>query len=102
MSGLAMGADGAIGSTYNFMADKFVKIDALMKEGKIEEAREVQNVANKIIVALIKVGVMQAEKEVLNQLGFDFGICRRPFSAPTDEEKEFIKREIMPSLTAFK
>ena len=102
MSGLAMGADGAIGSTYNFMADKFVKIDALMKEGKIEEAREVQNVANKIIVALIKVGVMQAEKEVLNQLGFDFGICRRPFSAPTDEEKEFIKREIMPNLTAFK
>ena len=45
---------------------------------------------------------MKAEKEVLNQLGFDFGICRRPFSEPTDEEKEFIKREIMPNLTAFK
>ena len=102
MSGLAMGADGAIGSTYNFMADKFVKIYNLMKENKIDEAREIQNSANKIITALIKVGVMQAEKEVLNQLGFDFGICRRPFSEPTAEEKEFIKREIMPNLTAFK
>ena len=102
MSGLAMGADGAIGSTYNFMADKFVKIYNLMKENKIDEAREIQNSANKIITALIKVGVMQAEKEVLNQLGFDFGICRRPFSEPSAEEKEFIKREIMPNLTAFK
>ena len=102
MSGLAMGADGAIGSTYNFMADKFVKIYNLMKENKIDEAREIQNSANKIITALIKVGVMQAEKEVLNQLGFDFGICRRPFSEPTEEEKEFIKREIIPNLTAFK
>ena len=26
LGGLAMGADGAIGSTYNFMADKFLKI----------------------------------------------------------------------------
>ena len=99
MSGLAMGADGAIGSTYNFMADKFVKIDALMKEGKIEEAREVQNIANKIIVALIKVGVMQAEKEVLNQLGFDFGVCREPFGEPTDDQKALIAKEIIPYVT---
>ena len=102
MSGLVMGADGAIGSTYNFMADKFVKIDALMKEGKILEAREIQNVANKIITALIKVGVMKGEKEVLNQLGIDFGDCRRPFGVLSDEEKDYIKREIMPFLTAFK
>jgi N-acetylneuraminate lyase len=53
MSGLAMGADGAIGSTYNFMADKFVKIYNLMKENKIEEAREIQNSANKIITVKI-------------------------------------------------
>ena len=45
---------------------------------------------------------MKAKKELLNQRGFDFGICRRPFSQPSAEEKEFIKREIMPNLTAFK
>ena len=84
------------------MADKFVKIYSLFSEGKLDEARKIQNEANKIITILCKIGVMQAEKEVLNQLGFDFGICRRPFSEPTAEEKEFIKREIMPNLTAFK
>lgn len=96
MAGLSMGADGGIGSTYNFMADKFVKIQSLFNENKITEAQEVQKEANKIISILCKIGVMQAEKEVLNQLGFDFGICRKPFGTPTDEEKELIRKEILP------
>ena len=98
MAGLSMGADGGIGSTYNFMADKFVKICNLFLENKIEEAQKIQREANKIITVLCKIGVMQAEKEVLNQLGFDFGVCRRPFGVPTDEEKELIKKEILPYL----
>ena len=96
LAGLAMGADGGIGSTYNFMADNFVKIQGLFKENKMEEARAVQQVANKIITILCKIGVMQAEKEVLNQLGFNFGVCRAPFGVPTDEEKELIRKEIIP------
>ena len=98
LAGLSMGADGGIGSTYNFMADKFVKIQKLFKENKIEEAQAIQKDANKIITILCKIGVMQAEKEVLNQLGFDFGVCRPPFGAPTEEEKELIKKEILPLL----
>lgn len=98
MAGLSMGADGGIGSTYNFMADKFVKIHELFKHNKIKEAQFLQKEANKIISILCKIGVMQAEKEVLNQLGFDFGICRKPFSIPTNEEKELIRKEILPYL----
>ena len=52
LSGIAMGADGGIGSTYNFMADKFVLIRKLFLEGKIEEAKQVQNEANRIISVL--------------------------------------------------
>jgi N-acetylneuraminate lyase len=96
LAGLSMGADGGIGSTYNFMADKFVKIKSLFEKGKIEEAQEIQKEANKIITILCKIGVMQAEKEVLNQLGFDFGICRHPFGEPTAEQKELISKEIIP------
>ena len=98
ISGLSIGADGGVGSTYNFMADKFVKIQKLFKENKIEEAQLIQREANKIITILCKIGVMQAEKEVLNQLGFDFGICRKPFGVPSSEEKELIKKEILPYL----
>lgn len=80
------------------MADKFVKIYDLFKNNRNEEAQQIQKEANKIITILCKIGVMQAEKEVLNQLGFDFGNCRPPFGIPTDEEKELIKNEIMPVL----
>ncbi len=94
MAGLSMGADGGIGSTYNFMAEKFVKMLELFRNGEIEQAQQIQKEANRIITILCKIGVMQAEKEVLNQIGFDFGICRHPFKAPTDEEKEIIRKEI--------
>lgn len=96
LAGLSMGADGGIGSTYNFMADKFVKIKTLFEAGKIDEAKEIQKEANKIITVLCNIGVMQAEKEVLNQLGFDFGVCRHPFGEPTAEQKALISKEIIP------
>jgi DNA-directed RNA polymerase subunit N (RpoN/RPB10) len=42
---------------------------------------------------------MQAEKEVLNQLGFHFGCCRRPFAQPTEEQKALIAKEILPFIS---
>lgn len=96
LAGIAMGADGGIGSTYNFMADKFVAMQRLMQENRVEEARQMQKQVNRILQVLYQVGIMQAEKEVLNQLGFDFGICRKPFGEPTPEQKALIAREIIP------
>ena len=93
-----MGAKGGIGSTYNFMADKFVQIKKLYEAGDIAAAQEIQREANRIITVLCKIGVMMAEKEVLNQLGFDFGECRRPFSGPTAEQKALIHDEIVAKL----
>lgn len=95
LAGLSMGADGGIGSTYNFMADKFVKIKELFEKNDMFGAYEIQKEANRIITVLCKIGVMQAEKEVLNQLGFDFGVCRHPFREVTEEEKQLINREIV-------
>jgi len=96
LAGLSMGADGGIGSTYNFMADKFVKIRSLFQAGDIAAAQEVQKEANRIIAILCEIGVMQTEKEVMNQLGMDFGVCRRPFRELTDAEKARVRDEIIP------
>lgn len=98
LAGLSMGADGGIGSTYNFMAEKFVKIAALVKENRLAEAQQIQKEANRIITVLCKVGVMQGEKEVLNQLGFALGDCRPPFAPLTAEQKELVRREIVERL----
>ena len=94
LSGLAMGADGGIGSTYNFMADKYIEIYRLFAMNKLDEARAIQQECNRIITALCKVGVMEGEKEVLCQMGFDFGHARAPFSILTDEQKKFLRDTI--------
>ncbi len=94
LSGLAMGADGGIGSTYNYMAEKFIAIKALCDEGRFAEALPIQREANRIITILFEVGGMQMNKEVLCQMGFDFGTPRTPFSPLTDAQKEHIRREV--------
>ena len=98
LAGLAMGADGAIGSTFNLMAEKFIEIQKLFKENKIEEARAVQKQANVIIQALCKVGVMQGEKAVMDALGFDMGPARAPFAPLSDAQKKELLDTVMPLL----
>ena len=96
LAGISMGADGAIGSTYNFMADKFVEIHRLFMNHEIDKAQKLQKEANRYITLLCRMGVMQGEKEILNQIGFDFGICRPPFGELTAEDKKVIAEEIVP------
>ncbi len=98
LQGLTAGADGGIGSTYNFMADKFVKIRELFNEGRLDEARAIQHEANEIIRVLIKVGVNAGEKAVLNLLGLDFGGVRKPFKDCPKEDLILIEKEILPRL----
>ena len=98
LSGIAMGADGGIGSTYNFMAEKFIKIMQLYKEGKVDEAYAIQKDANKILSVLCKVGIMQSEKAVLNLMGFDFGKARAPFGELSSDDMKAIEEIVMPLL----
>ncbi|MDY6017377.1 MAG: N-acetylneuraminate lyase [Oscillospiraceae bacterium] len=92
LGGLSMGADGAIGSTYNFMADRFLKIYDEFHNGNIEKAQKIQNGANEIIAEMIKYGVFQCEKAVLTHMGIDMGPCRRPFLPISKEGFEAMKK----------
>jgi N-acetylneuraminate lyase len=98
LGGLAMGATGAIGSTFNFMAEKFVSIYELFKAGKVSEAQKAQNEANEVIAVLGKVGVFQGEKYALELQGIDAGPCRKPFKPITDEGKRMLRTAIERNL----
>ena len=98
LAGLSMGADGAIGSTFNFMAEKFIKIRQLFLQNDVEGAQKIQREANAIIQSLCKVGVMQGEKAVLDALGFDFGSARAPFEPLTEEQKKGLLDVVLPLL----
>ncbi|MCM0649348.1 N-acetylneuraminate lyase [Clostridium swellfunianum] len=92
LGALAMGAKSAIGSTFNFMSEKFIKIDKLFKEGNISEAQEVQAKANEIIDALIKVGVNQGVKYALEIQGIECNGSRRPFRSLTEDDKKLLEK----------
>jgi N-acetylneuraminate lyase len=84
---LTMGASGAIGTTYNFMAAHFVQIYAAYQRGDIASARELQFAANRVIKALTSVPVIAGMKVILRRMGFDCGFPRRPLRPLTLEEE---------------
>ena len=98
LAGLSMGVDGAIGSTYNFMANKFVKLMNHFKSGTIQEAQRIQAEANEIIEALIRVGVMPGEKAVLSALGIPMGNCRDPFGKLEGDALKGLLDLVLPKL----
>ena len=92
ISGLIMGADGGIGSTYGAMPELILKLWALTKEGKLDDARQLQYDVDNIIYALCapKCNMYASIKEVLRRReGLDIGGVRAPLvnCAPADEEK---------------
>ena len=100
LGGLAMGADGAIGTTYNFMGSLFVALYKAFKEGRIAEAQALQVRANIVIDGLIELGVFPATKGFLKLMGVDCGGCRAPFRAlvPADWPRieEMIATHLQP------
>lgn len=83
LSGLAAGAIGGIGGTYAAMPELFLKVRELFLEGKMEEARVIQNEICRIIYKLCSAhGNMYAViKEVIRmQGGPDIGGVRAPLA----------------------
>jgi N-acetylneuraminate lyase len=92
LAGLSMGAWGAIGSTFNFMADKFLAIKKAFDGKDMGAAFRLQEEANTVLEALIKTGsVFAAEKYVLSVLGCPVGECRRPFKPLSDDNKRMLR-----------
>ena len=84
LSGLSAGADGGIGTTYNFMPEMFLSIFELFNNGRMKEANAVQSLANKIIAEVVSRGTLSASKQMINFSGLDYGVCREPL-LPLDE-----------------
>ena len=86
-----LGVDGAIGSTFNVNGIRARQIFDLAREGKIEEAREIQHVTNDLISAILSNGLYATLKELLKLSGVDAGYCRKPMALTTDAQVEEAK-----------
>ena len=102
LGGLAMGAIGGIGGTYGAMPELYLKIRELFLAGKMEEAREIQNEACRIIYKMCSThGNMYAViKAILRkQGGPDCGGVRLPL-APLTAADEAIVDEVAAMIAA--
>ncbi|MGL4902741.1 N-acetylneuraminate lyase [Cetobacterium sp.] len=91
LSATVLNVDGAIGSTYNVNGLNAKKIFTLAKEGKIDEARELQRKANDMIEAVIGNGLFQTLKELLKCQGVSAGFCKEPLGKLSPEKVERAK-----------
>lgn len=87
LAGLAIGAKGAIGTTYNFMGDLYVAMCSAVERCDLLEARKLQTIANEIIEVILEVGVMPGSKALLEIMGVEVGISLPPFRRIDDHEK---------------
>lgn len=95
ISGIAFGADGLIGSTYNVLANLFIAIWNLGQKGDMESARKMQQTANRFIFTLIKHNLMPSLKQTLEFAGVPGGIARRPFQLMDDKAAFALKQDYL-------
>jgi N-acetylneuraminate lyase len=94
LCGLAMGADGGIGTTYNLMPRVFVRIYESFRCGDMAAAQENQFKANRLIALILKYGVLASMKEMLSIMGFDAGYCTVPLKRLSAEESAGLRKEL--------
>ena len=87
-----MGANAGIGGTYGTMPELFVKLNELIENNKIEEAKTLQYKINDVIFDLLSCDSLYgAAKQVISiRFGIDAGQPRSPF-LPVKKDEKVIK-----------
>ena len=93
-----LGADGAIGSTFNFTLPLFTKIEAAYSAKDYELAQKLQRQANNIMQALVSCSLFPSIKHILKTQGLDCGSCRRPFPTLNDAQKAYIEKVVAENM----
>lgn len=95
ISGLAMGADGAIGGTYGVMPEVYLKIYELCQAGDYAAARKLQYEADAVIYTMgsCRGNLYAVMKEIIKKReGIDLGGVRKPLTAVEDGDMATIEK----------
>ncbi len=85
---LAMGADGAIGTTVNDFPEYYIRIDAYVKAKNLDAARQTQSAMNELLEHFMEIGYFPSAKHILRYTGIDAGDCRPPVLPLTREQRK--------------
>lgn len=96
LAGAAVGSHGAIGTTYNYYADKYILARDLFMQGKNAEALEIINKLNSITECIISTtSLIAATKYIMSLQGLDIlPLAREPFSPLTQQDMTRIREAL--------
>lgn len=97
LGGRLMGADAGIGGTYGTMPELFVKLDELVNNNKIEEAKALQFKINDVVFDLLSCASLYGAAKQVISLRFNVkaGQPRSPFlPVPCDDKVKAIANKI--------
>lgn len=94
LSSLIAGANGAVGSTYNYAAPLYNQIIDAYKSGELELARSLQDKAVEMVNLLITYGGTGATKAFMKIIGLDCGEYRAPVSNPNANEIKALEKAL--------
>ena len=100
LAAAALGATGAVGSTYNFAAPIYHRVLSAFAAGDWKTARDEQFRAVQFIQIIVRYGFIAATKAVMTMLGVDVGPARLP-NAPMSKEQAAALRSELDSLGFF-
>lgn len=78
---LAVGAQGAIGSTYNYAARLYNKVINLFEQKKIKEAEQLHFRAVEMVQLIVKYGPIPTQRSIMKKVGLDLGNPRLPLQS---------------------
>lgn len=88
LAAVALGACGAVGSTYNFAAPLYRRMLAAFDRGDHEQARKLQAKSVEIVAIMARHSFLAACKILLTELGIENGSVRPPLRSLTNQERE--------------
>jgi N-acetylneuraminate lyase len=86
LAALAVGAQGAVGSGYNFAAPIHQRMLGAFAAGDFATARKEQYRSVQLVQLLSRYGYMGAAKAVMGMLGVEVGPARLPHTNPTPDQ----------------
>jgi N-acetylneuraminate lyase len=94
LSALAVGAEGAVGSTFNYAAPLYKRIIAAFNTGDLESARECQQLSIDFIRLLGKYGGIATGKSYMKLVGMDCGEFRMPVKNMSNDQFDQFKKDV--------
>ncbi len=94
LAAVALGATGAVGSTYNFAAPIYHRVLKAFAAGDLKVARDEQFRAVQFIQVLVRHGFIGATKAVMAMLDVDVGPARLPVTTLTKEQMSALRSEL--------